>query len=666
MKSKISFINKGILFDDIRRFGWVSVVYTLALFFIVPLKIFMLQDIKEVNNNSANMVDMFYFRNTPIQSLLTLIIPVMLAVFLFRYMMIKNSCDMIHSLPIKRNVLYRSHIVFGIVTLIVPVLVNSIIVWSINIAFNLGKYYSTFDIWQWIGITILFNLVFFFVSVCVGMITGSSIVHGVLTYIFLFLPFGFMVLMTYNLKTLLYGFVYNLGNTSNMLSPMVRILDGFGKYNKMTSQEVFIYIALCIGLYILSQFVYNKRRLETTSQSIAFYSFQYIFKYGVTFCTMLLTGVYFQHTQNNIKWILIGYVVGSLVGYFIAEMIIKKSLWVLKSAKGYAVYAAVIIVVVLGVRYDLIGYEKRIPALIDVSSVYFSEGLYNPSDRPADMDTYSKSQDIQNVYNFHKLLISQRSMNKYSSKKPSRNIVFVYHLKDGKSITRGYTLYENYVEYFKPIMESMQYKNSHYGVLRVDTSDVEKISITPSMNSNKVAVIIKPEDIKEGLDVLKQDILNIKYEDMNAQMTPWANIHLTITDNKINKYSDPLKSDFVTNTDWKKSYKLFEAWLDKKGYLKNSRILPEDIGFAVVEKVKSSAAWDAKMKSGTFIDDKNVKRLDIKDKNQLEECLKTYKYPWRDETEQYIIGFYRDDKAIMDWGRFDESSAPAFVKNYFK
>lgn len=38
MKSKTSFINKGILHNDFKRYGWMGVVYLLAWLSAVPLQ----------------------------------------------------------------------------------------------------------------------------------------------------------------------------------------------------------------------------------------------------------------------------------------------------------------------------------------------------------------------------------------------------------------------------------------------------------------------------------------------------------------------------------------------------------------------------------------------------------------------------------------------------
>ena len=56
-----------------------------------------------------------------IQFALLLVIPVLLAVFLFRFLQIKALSDFIHSLPLSRKQIYAHHVVAGIVYLLLPI-----------------------------------------------------------------------------------------------------------------------------------------------------------------------------------------------------------------------------------------------------------------------------------------------------------------------------------------------------------------------------------------------------------------------------------------------------------------------------------------------------------------------------------------------------------------
>ncbi|MBP8820463.1 MAG: hypothetical protein KBG91_08570, partial [Syntrophomonadaceae bacterium] len=79
MKSKTSFINRGILRNDFKRYTWIGIVYLLGLLLTIPLKLVMLFSRPEE-------IKMYYTASTYLQVLrldylpnliLILIVPVL-------------------------------------------------------------------------------------------------------------------------------------------------------------------------------------------------------------------------------------------------------------------------------------------------------------------------------------------------------------------------------------------------------------------------------------------------------------------------------------------------------------------------------------------------------------------------------------------------------------
>ncbi|AEG62044.1 DUF6449 domain-containing protein [Desulforamulus ruminis] len=664
MPLRTSFFNKGIFIDDLKRFSWIGILYTLALVFIVPLHILMIHGQEEPNYTLLK--DLFYPGNGDELSIFVLAFAIFTGIFIFRYMQVKATSDMMHSLPVKRQVLYRTHILTGLVLLTLPVFITALLSWILNGALGLGSYYGFQDIVQWAGFIILMELLIFLVCVFVGTLVGMSVVQGVITVIFLFLPLGLTVLFTTALDTFLYGFTFNIALQEAALSPVVRLIEGFKDH--MSSAEVITDILLCLVLYFVSEFLYRKRKMEVASQTIGFQQFRWIFKYGVTLCAMLVAGFYFKHSQQHIGWILFGYLAGSLLGYFSAEMILKKSFWVFKNIKGYLIYAVVAMVLLLGLQVDLVGYEKKLPDVSEIESVAFGSGFYELRNG---QNVYVEQKDIANIQGLHRQLVADRSENKYGDKKSTEQMVFVYQLKDGSQLTRGYSVaHDRYAQYLKPICESMEYKKFQYEVFKVDSPDVEKITIRPAYSrQDKKAVILDPEEINEAIEVLRQDIEDETYEQMTDNKVPWASIHLSIANDKLKKYLDLYpdmdreRTEISFGASWKKSYVRFEAWLEQKGYLDKARILPEEIDYVVVEKIEDFQQWEEKRRNGEWINEKSTKRLEIRDKSQVEECLRSQTDVWgENRNRRYIIGFYAEGYGNIGYGSFNEEQVPSFIK----
>lgn len=649
MQHKTSLFNKGILLNNLKRFWWIGIVYLLVLLFDVPLKILMI-----LGNNTEEskrcMRFIFHFRSEA-QIFPMIAVPVITAVALFRYIQNKKSADMVHSLPIKRLKLYDNHIFTGVILLVIPVIITGLIALILKISLNLNDaeiYYTVRDILLWAGTTILFNVFIFLFSVLIGMLTGLSTAQGILTYIFLFLPFGLSILIIYNLRLFIYGFSTN-HHTENQLesfSPLTRISNLHHKPINLT--EILIYIVLCMILYTLARFIYSKRKSESASKAVAFSKLQPIFKYGITFCCMLVGGIYFGYMQNNIYWILFGYTAASLIGYYIAEIIINKSLKVFKNVKGYFVFAAVVVLVLLGINLDIAGYKKRIPDLDAIENIYFANYFYDYDlnyESKNNTNFYIEKENIENIQKLHKKLIDDSS---YLAHSPNSydSICLAYNLKNGKQIKREYLIPEDmYAEYLKPIYESLEYKKMHCDILSINHTSVDKIRINTCELSKEVS-ITSPSEIKEAIAILKNEKINETYEEMQDERRDWANIDIL------------LNNDERIDLSWKKSYMEFEEWLAKKDYIKNARVIPDDIDYIVVEEESS----DISTSNSKVTIYKVKKRFEIHDKDKIEICLRSY--TWRHRGE-YIIGFYTKDNRGF-YASFDKKHIPDFIDEYFK
>ncbi|KAF1085021.1 hypothetical protein SPSYN_01157 [Sporotomaculum syntrophicum] len=691
MKLKTSFFNEGFLLNDFRKYSWVAVFYTLALAFVIPINIIMILSNEYINKSALK--DLFLLNNQEIQSILILSVPVVLAMLIFRYLQVQISADSLHSLPVPRSIIYRSHILVGVVLLILPVLITGIIAITLNLLLDLGNYYSIYDVFSWMGITTLMNLTIFLTCVFVGMLVGISAVQGVLTYILLAFPAGITILLTSNLDFFVYGFKFNLDYQLERLSPIPRVLHGFNPLNErqMGGGEIVVYLVICLALLFLAEYLYKLRNLENANQSIAFAKLHNIFKYGVTFCTMLLGGLYFKETQQTTAWVVFGYLIGSLTGYVVAEIMLKKSLGFfreVKNFKGYAVFGAIMLVLILGIRFDLTGYEKRLPPLAEVQQVYFSDSFYYYTNlEKYQMGFFSEPNNVQNIYQLHQKLVQDKNSNYLTkSQKPKRSAILIYQLSDGSTMTRGYEItYDEYARYLKPIYEAKEYKQAHYDVLQVNPADVEKITLRPNMRTDtyKEAVILNPVEIKEAIEVMQQDVLNKTYEQMTEQKVPWANVSMLIANNKLNNYPrlaeivQQHNGDQQINATWSKSDALLEKWLKEKGYYQKARILPEEIAYVVVEKIESREQWEEKRKTGYVMETgnsnaNNIERFEIRDKSQIETCLREYRDQWflddffSQNTEGYIIGFYGGDKRNFAYGSFAAHNVPDFIKEHFK
>lgn len=682
MKSKTSFLNKGIIINDIKTYIWIELLYLISLFFIVPFKILMSSGDKQYVNTLSNMglntlKDIFYYKSNDFQGILLLGFPIILGILLFRYLHVKTSSDLIHSLPIKRSTIYRSHILVGMLFLSLPILINGLISMVFNRTLGLEKLFTFYDVGHWMLLSILMTFMFFFLTVCIGMFTGTSLLQGILTVIFLVLPYGFVAILFTNLSFWVYGFTSYSLRAVDVL-PFLRIIGANYYGYEPFPGEIQIYGLISLVLCFLAEYIYLKRKLENTNKSIVFSKLNSVFKYGVTACSILFAGFYFIQSQKSIYFIIFGYFVGAILGYFIAEMVIRKSFSFSTNCKGLLIYSSIILITLIGMKFDIIGYEKRMPNPNNVNSIYFSSSYFALQNSKNHMDLYFDKNNLKRIYEFHKKLIEEKSQNKFINTKGSeyQSIIFVYNLKNGGKLKREYrvpqkTIFSSYKNYYKPIEESREYKLMHNDILSANPSDIDKITIANQFHINKGVIITDPKLITEVLSAFNRDLYSETYEQTHFdKRVPFGTISFMTKNNKENKFFSLLNNNNeITynqlNYYFKDTNKFLYNWLKNNNYLNSSIAFPKDIKEIVVQKVSNREEYNNLFGKRTLSIYGNNKTLRILDKKQIETCLRSSLYSYEETYPRYILNFYLNNGTISDISTYYKANAPDFITHYF-
>jgi ABC-2 type transport system permease protein len=653
MPSKTSWFNREIFLQNMRDVGWVGLLYFLGLLFSLPLQLFMLYSSEDQFQPHIN--NLFEVSFNELQYLLMLIIPILLAVFLFRYLQVKSASDLMHSFPITRQQLFHHHILTSFLLLTVPVVLTALVVAILSVILQLGEYVSLTDLFIWMGSTLLIDYFLFLVGVFVGMLTGISVVQGVLTFIILLFPVGICVLFVLNLKFFLYGFAYDYFSELKLIenfSPITRILKlpqepiGWG--------EAFVYIMLSILFYSLSLYLYKKRNLETVSQAIAFRQLRPVFKYGVTFCAMLLGGAYFGLLEDQFSWTLFGYFIGSIIGYFVAEMVLQKTWRVFGHVKGYVGFFVAAAVLITTLQFDVTGFEKRVPNVMEIEKVYFTESPYVYFDEESrSRYWYIEPENIQSIVKLHKQLIKDQEKLK-NIKGPKHPVFLMYELENGNQIIRQYFIHDqkDYKAYLQPIYESSEYKENQYEILQVRAETVSNLTIVPSGLTTKRVVLTKQEDIREAISVLKDDFRQKSFEDIIDPRDAWATIELYLNNGK------------VISLIWEKSNLKFEKWLETRGFIQDARVMPKDIQYALVFK-QGQIDKDLLYQYHDQELFNMINRLDHKIKVDQQEQIEAILRNTSSMDGKYLVALYYTNGSREIRG-IEEEYAPDFIKEQFE
>ncbi|WNF21086.1 DUF6449 domain-containing protein [Mesobacillus jeotgali] len=651
MQSKISLFNKEMVLQVGRNVGWISAIYFLALFFAIPLQIMMIYS-SENYRNLMPVQRLFDFQ-FPIQFIMFITVPVVMAIFLYRFLHVKQAADLIHSLPIKRQQIFHFYTLTGFAFLIVPVILVLLITVIIHGAYDLNLYFQLEDIFRWAGIVILYNSVFFLSGVFIAMVTGISVVQGVLTYIMLLFPAGFTLLIIYNLGLMLYGFPSDYYQIRNIeyLSPISHL--AFLEGENISAKSYFIYSALVLVLYFLSLYLYKKRNIEAASEAIAFNGLRIIFKYGVAFCMMLLGGMYFDAMQNKFAWLIFGYAAGGIIGYYAAEMVLQKTWRVFGRVKGLGYFAAGMVVLIL-ISQAFAPYEKKVPALDDIKSVTYANHIYiHQDDRLAPKPLLQK-ETIEAVRIFHESILKNERINEQKMES-QESALFIYELKNGKKLVRQYTIDRyDYEPLLKEIYESLEYKRAHEPIFRINTGDITSIRINKHFSESPLT-ITDENKINEAFEILKKEI---EQEPFTIDSYPVGNQSTIEIMSGINNFD---------HIELKQSYKSFIAWLEKNDMLEEAMVTPEDIEYIVVsnESIKEEQfkEYPEEEITNRIMNDRNA--LKLSDRDHVLSAIESAGHGWFNESPYTAIFVYKNGN-YKEIRTFSDNHVPDFIREYFK
>lgn len=226
----------------------------------------------------------------------------------------------------------------------------------------------------------------------------------------------------------------------------------------MTGQILAAYALAGLVIALIALLLYRTRKSEMTGSTVAFPWATPIFKYGVAFCTAValgqflyyfLFGQYRSSGNDSLPGTILCMAVAGLVGYFVAEMLIKKSFRVFRAgAKGAAIVALALVLLGVAMSFDLTGYEKHVPDESEIESVYYTfSGMTNVTTDDADT--------IRRLTAAHQAIVKNRneqariadawdadtlSQSDHDDIEPF-SLRLTYYLKDGSQLSRSYSLY---------------------------------------------------------------------------------------------------------------------------------------------------------------------------------------------------------------------------------
>lgn len=438
VKSKTSLFNRCVSKDLLRRFWPLWTSYLALMILLLPVSsyttfVFRLENYAGWKGMST--VRSIIYSGCPTLVVVALVVGVIAAMAMFGYLYNTKSCGMMNALPLKRDTMFITAYLTGLLPLIAANVIAELIT---MLALAVAGAADVLCVLNRLALSVMCTVTFYGFAVFCAMLTGNMLV----------LPLLYAALNCAAwicegcLRHILSEFVYGMTVQTHIfdwLSPAVVLTNEVGiKY--VDGEAVFTgmglaaaYCAAGIAFSFAALLLYRRRSMESASDTVAIPWLKPVFKYCMTFGGALvmayaLFSLYFYGTRGyaTAGGELLLMLLGAFVGYFLARMIIHKSIDVFrKDWRGFIVSACIIVAFVACAELDVLGFEKRTPDPESVSraSIYYSTD-------------YEQPDNIRDIVALQKQIMAHKAENEQAEYLSYIN--FEYTLKNGKLIKRAY------------------------------------------------------------------------------------------------------------------------------------------------------------------------------------------------------------------------------------
>ena len=456
MKSKTSFFNRAIAKNLLHRCWPLWAAYLILLLLLLPL---MLRQQVQNTYGYVGMIPVLDDLTAGMgeeMMILSFGVSILAAMAMFSYLYNTRSCGMMNALPVTRTTMFFTAWLTGLV----PLLLCDLLAAALCLPFVAAKELSLWVLGTLLGVMVLSKLCFYgFASLC-AMLTGSLIILPLVYAVLSFTAYVAELATRFVLSKVLFGL--NPDHlTLQWLSPLVEMLRRYGQYSSPEGDSftisglgaVAVYGGVGLLLTIAAWLLYRRRQMESATDTVAIPVLKPVFKYCMAFgCGILLAAFVHAAILNNslrgwsaaaVTALLV--LIGSFLGYFAAEMLIQKTVWVFRGSwRGWLIFAAAALLIIGSCEADLFGWEKSQPKAEHITAVYLNDAEYTEAD------------SIRSILELQRSVVQHKKQHEASyADRIGEGWVSVgfrlrYALDDGRLVTREYEVVGTEAEALDP------------------------------------------------------------------------------------------------------------------------------------------------------------------------------------------------------------------------
>ena len=326
--------------------------------------------------------------------IISIVYAILCAMAVWSYLYNARSVGLMHTLPIRREGLFLTNLLSGLVMMAIPYAVTGVL--TVLVTMLSGGFEPVGVLVTILGVA--GESVFFF-----GLATFCAFIVGnVFMLPALYALFNFLAVLTdFTVNLLAQGFCFGLNSsysgTVEWLSPVVYLMQKIYPNNTYETQWVTdrlggqryetsvptsvtlengwliaVYAAVGVVLMVLAWLMYRRRRSESAGDVVAVGWMKPVFRYGCAVYAAILGGrllyaLLWESFQSGQYFTLLPMILcmiaGGAIGYYAASMLLAKTPRVFKTTwKGMLAVALGCAALCGAMKYDLFGVTRRVPA----------------------------------------------------------------------------------------------------------------------------------------------------------------------------------------------------------------------------------------------------------------------------------------------------------------
>lgn len=459
MRSAKSFFNPTIARSDLRHywpllFGYVG-IWTLLL----PLRVWNYHTYTPVDDSFMQPRNEALLRacvdNYATAIIMALCFGVGMVMLVFSYMMNTRSTGAMHALPIRRGGLFATHFLTGFAMLVAGNLFIALLTWLAAVAVGMPLSQALLT---WLVMVTVLELFFMALATLCAVLTGwllavpvlyAAANGGVIALTMLGRVVASLLLRGYSFESDVTAPVRWLTPVYQMFHGLCQSVYSSWRYELTNDQvpsgltatgwQTLLWYGLAaLVLLALSYFLYTRRKSELSGDPVAFRWLRPVFRLGIGLAGGLAAGLllyyivvlYTENESNPLSRLCVCLVLMGAICYFAAAMLVNKSLKVFRRGwKGAVLTAAVLVLLCVGIRADLFGYSRWLPAQDEILEVRAQVGV-------CDLDYDDDPAAIEAVLRLHEAILDAGEQE--HDDMDMRHFIVRYRLRDGRTVSRQY------------------------------------------------------------------------------------------------------------------------------------------------------------------------------------------------------------------------------------